>query len=346
MGTESRTPPADLKPEEWERALEENPESFAFFQAVRLLQRELSDKKMVGEFADPSEEVLRFTVNSGLGFPAGDIHDIRFDPDGPASMSVNFMGLVGHMGVLPMHYSLLIDHQAEAEGDPEAYRDFLDIFQHRMLSLFYKAWERSHFYVPFERGEEDQVTARLLDLIGLGSGDLRRNVHVRAETLLFYCGLLGMRQRSAASLEQLLEDFFGVSAEVSQFQGGWYRLSESSQCKIDDEGDLDGGLGEGTVIGDEIWDPQAKVRIRIGPLARKQYDDFLPGGTAYEALREMTQFFSDGQFDFEVQLILDRNDVPSVVLGSEERGLPPLGWSTWLGTKPRSHHADETILSI
>jgi len=347
MGTESRTPPPGLTAEEWERALEGDPQSFAFFQAVRLLQRELSDRRKIGEFADPSEEAVRFSVNSGLGFPVGDIHDIRFSPDGPPKMSVNFMGLIGHMGVLPMHYSLLVDHQAEAEGDPEAYKDFLDIFQHRMLSLFYTAWERARFYVPFERGEDDKISARLLDLLGLGSADLRHSAHVRTETLLFYCGLLGMHQRSAVSLEQLLEDFFGIPAEVTQFQGKWYSLSESSQCRIDDdEGVAAGGLGEGTVVGDEVWDPQALVRIRLGPLSREQYDDFLPGGTAYETLQEITRFFSDGQFDFEVQLILNRDEVPGVVLGSDEKGLPPLGWSTWLSTKARPEHGDETILSI
>jgi type VI secretion system protein ImpH len=346
MGTESRTPPPDLTQEDWRKALEENPAAFTFFQAVRLLQRGLPPERMLGESADPSEEVVRFTVNSSLGFPAGDLHDLLLDSEGRARISVNFMGLVGHMGVLPTHYSLLIDHQAEAEGDPDAFRDFLDIFQHRIISLFYKAWERSHFFVPFERGEKDKVSARLLDLMGLGTGGLPAMMKAPAETLLFYAGLLGMTQRSSVAFEQFLTDYFGVPVEVEQFRGGWYRLSESSQCKIDDEAGLSGGLGHGTVVGDEIWDPQAKVRIRIGPLTRSEYNDFLPGGSAHKTLKEMTRFFSDDQFDFEVQLVLAREDVPGVVLGSEERAQPPLGWCTWLRTEPLMRDADETILLI
>ncbi len=346
MGAESRTPPSGIERTEWEKALEENPGAFSFFQAVRLLQRELPPGSRVGEFAHPAEEPLRFTVNSSLGFPVGDIHRIRPGEEGPATMSVNFMGLVGHMGVLPMHYTLLIDQQAEAEGDPEAYRDFLDIFQHRMISLFYQAWERSHFYVPVERGDEDRISAHLADLMGLGLEELETGVRDRIQSLLFYCGLMGLRQRSGVAFEQLLEDYFDVPVQVEQFRGGWYRLSESSQCRIDDEEGMGGGLGEATVVGDEIWDPQAKVRICIGPLSRDRYDGFLPGGLAHQALREMTRFFSDGQYDFEVQLILEKDDVPGVVLGSEEKGLPPLGWSTWLRTRSAERHADETILSI
>ncbi len=346
MGTESRIPPPDLTPEAWEEALNEAPESFSFFQAVRLLHRRLQDRKGVGEFADPSEEVIRFSVNPSLAFPAGEIQDIRLDPEGQADMMVNFLGLVGHMGVLPMQYTLLIDDQAAKEGDPDGFREFLDIFHHRIISLFYKAWERSHFYVPFERGEDDPLSQRLMDLIGLGTEDLRGRMSIRDEALLFYSGLLGSRHRSAVALERLLEDYFQVPVEVVQFKGGWYGLSLDSQCRIDDDEESGGGLGEGLAVGDEIWDPQARVQLKIGPLRRNEYDDFLPGGSSYTALKGITQFFGDGQFDFEVQLILHREDVPGIVLGADEEKTPPLGWCTWIRTQPFSRHADETTFPI
>jgi len=346
MGTESRIPTPDLTPEAWEDALNEAPESFGFFQAVRLLHRRLQDRKGVGEFADPSEEVIRFSVNPSLAFPAGEIQNIRFDPEGQADMMVNFLGLVGHMGVLPMQYTLLIDDQAAKEGDPDGFREFLDIFQHRIISLFYKAWERSHFYVPFERGEEDPLSQRLMDLIGLGTEDLRSRMSIRDEALLFYSGLLGSRHRNAVALERLLEDYFQVPVEVVQFKGGWYGLSHDSQCRIDDDEELGGGLGEGLAVGDEIWDPQARVQLKIGPLRRNEYDDFLPGGRSHTALKGITQFFGDGQFDFEVQLILHREDVPGIVLGADEEEAPPLGWCTWIRTQPFSRDADETTFPI
>ena len=346
MGTESRIPPPDLTSEAWEDALNEAPESFGFFQAVRLLHRRLQDHKGVGEFADPSEEVIRFSVNPSLAFPAGEIQGIRFDPEGQADMMVNFLGLVGHMGVLPMQYTLLIDDQAAREGDPDGFREFLDIFQHRIISLFYKAWERSHFYVPFERGEDDPLSQRLMDLIGLGTEDLRSRMSIRDDALLFYSGLLGSRHRNAIALERLLEDYFQVPVKVVQFKGGWYGLSHDSQCRIDDDEELGGGLGEGLAVGDEIWDPQARVQLKIGPLRRDEYDGFLPGGSSYTALKGITQFFGDGQFDFEVQLILHREDVPGIVLGAEEEEAPPLGWCTWIRTQPFSRDADETTFPI
>jgi type VI secretion system protein ImpH len=300
----------------------------------------------IGEFNDPSREVVRFSANPSLAFPAGEIQDLREDPEGPSRMMVNFLGLVGHMGVLPVPYSLLLDEQAAREGDPDALRDFLDIFHHRLLSLFYRAWERAHFYVPFERGEDDHLSRRLLDLIGLGSQELRSRMGIQDRALLFYAGLLGSRHRSAVALQRLLEDYFEAPVEVHQFRGGWYGLSRDSQCRVDDEEGLGGGLGEGLAVGDEIWDPQARVQIRIGPLRREEYDEFLPGGRSHTALKGITQFFGDGQFDFEVQLSLHRDDVPGIVLGTDGEDAPPLGWCTWIRTRPFDRDADETTFPI
>lgn len=326
-------------------ALRADPQSFAFFQAVRMLQRQYPERRKVGDFSRPGDEVARFSVNPSLAFAAGEIQELEINDERPSEMEVNFMGLVGNQGVLPTHYSLLV---REERGDLRPLTDFLNIFQHRMLSLFYRAWESARFFVPFERREPDSLSQRLLDLIGLGNKELRQRMRLRDESFLFYCGLLGMRQRGATALQQILEDYFQVPVSIEQFVGGWYGLSESSQCRVDDEPRLNEvGLGEGTVVGDEIWDPQARVRIRVGPLERERYNEFLPGASAHVALESITRFFSDGQFDFDVQLVLAKDDVPGVVLGEEaESEELPLGWCTWIRTRPFVRDADETTLAL
>jgi type VI secretion system protein ImpH len=341
MATEGRIQNAGVEPKGVETDLREDPHSFSFFQMVRLLQRLRPGRQRVGDFGRPEDEVVRFSVNPSLGFAAGEVQDLHFDEQGPgeasgpADMEVNFMGLVGNQGVLPAHYSLLVREERKQDNRPLT--DFLNIFQHRMLSLFYRAWERSRFYVPFERGETDRVSSHLLDLVGLGNERLRKRMQVRDEALLFYCGLLGMKQRGAIALEQVLSDYFQVPVEVQQFLGGWYGLSEASQCRVDDEPAENGfGLGEGTVIGSEVWDPQARVRIRVGPL-----------GSAYRALRSITRFFGDDQFDFEVQLVLSKEEVPGVVLRPEtDAQALPLGWCSWIRTGPLERDADQTTLSL
>lgn len=345
MAAEGRTETAPVGSPDLEEAVRGAAYSFDFGQAVRVLRRLHPDRRGVGGFAHPSDEVIRFSSNPSLAFPAGEVQDMIREPDTPDRMEVNFMGLVGNVGVLPLHYSKLVQAQERA-GRP-ALRRFLDIFQHRLVSFFYRAWEITRFFVPFERGEGDPVSARLLELIGLGSPTLRNRMKVPDRDLLFYAGLLGMQQRNAMAMQRIIEDYFQVPADVVQFVGGWYPISSDSLCRLDDDGDdLSAGLGQHTVIGDEIWDPQARVRLRIGPLSRERYDEFLPGGKDHEALTAIADFFGGGEFEFELQLVLAGEDVPPVVLGGEGAESTPLGWCTWMRTRPFERDADETTLTL
>ena len=334
---------ASLGQPELKAHLQESPTSFEFFQAVRVLERLLPDRGPVGTFLRPSEEVVRFTVNPDTSFPASEIQTLQVEDGHPARMGVNFMGLTGPEGVLPYCYSLLISERIR-ERDT-APRDFLDIFHHRIISLFYRAWEKYRFAVSYERDQQDRLTQHLKDLVGLGEPGLQDRLGIRDDAVLFYTGLLGPQQRSAAALEHLIGDYFGVPASVEQFIGGWYPLSATTECTLGDEGDPSEQLGWGAVAGEEVWDPQARVRLRLGPLTRSQYEDFLPFGSAYDPLRTLTRFFCGDQFDFEVQLILARDEVPPVILGDEGPG-SPLSWCTWMRSQPFSRNADDTILTL
>ncbi|MBA4156218.1 MAG: type VI secretion system baseplate subunit TssG [Gemmatimonadetes bacterium] len=323
-----------------ERALRREPTSFGFFQAVRLLERRRRDRAPVGHYADPADEVVRFSVNPAISFPPSEIHRLELPTEGPARMSVNFLGLTGPQSVLPYHYSLLVAERLRARDG--ALASFLDLFHHRMLSLFYRAWERHQVAVAYEKGE-DPLRAHLLDLVGMGLESQQELLDVPDDVLAFYTGLLGPQPRSALALEQLLAAFFEVPVEIQQFVGGWYPLAKEDQCAVGAELGASTQLGLGAVVGDEIWDHQMRVRIRLGPLNRTQFDGFLPTGSAHEPLRALVRFFSHDQFDFEIQLVLARDDVPGCVLGTGEQ---PLGWGTWIRTTGLARDADETILSL
>lgn len=325
--------------------LEERATAFDFFQAVRILERLRPDRARVGEFVDPAREVVRFGVNPSIGFPPSDIHALDMgDGAKPARMTVNFMGLIGPAGVLPYEYSLLALERRRARDG--ALLAFFDLFHHRAISLFYRAWRKYRFTVAYEQGDEDPITAHTLDLVGVGLENYRERLPFPDDALAFYAGLLALQPRGAAALELLIQDFFDVPAEVQQFIGGWYALPERDQCELGGE-ELSSVLGRGAVVGDEIWDQQARVRIRIGPLPRSRFQQFLPDGEAYDKLKALVKFFAHDQFDFELQLVLAKDDVPGLVLGEEDDTAPTrLGWSTWLRTQPRDTEADETVLAL
>lgn len=344
MATSSRaSDPAVAKSPVAER-LRNEPYLFEFFQAVHLLERFLPGKVAVGKFAPPSAEVARFQVNSTLAFPASEIQALTWPEQGPVEMKVNFMGLTGPEGVLPLNCTLLLMERARA-ADYSAV-DLFDIFNHRLISLFYQAWEKYRFWIAYERRDRDQFSHHLLDLIGLGTAGLQDKQAVPDDSLLYYSGLLAQHPRSAVALEQILADYFEVPVEVEQFGGGWYRLDRNTQCNLDERNSYSEQLGVGAIAGDEVWDQTARVRIRIGPLSLAQYKEFLPTGSAFEPLRALTRFFSNDEFDFEIQLILNRHEVPPCELGPDGETAPRLGWTTWARTKEMTADVADTVLQL
>ena len=317
MDAAGRAEDIDLNSSTLDEILREDACSFEFFQAVTLLKRLRLGRQAVGRFSNPEDEAVHFSVNNQLAFPASQIQEIDYSDDAPATMKVNFMGLTGPMGVLPYCYSELILEQLRAKD--ATLPDFFDIFNHRAISFFYRAWEKHRFPVTYRLGDEDRFTHHLLDLIGLGTPGLQERQAVPDDALLHYVGLLGKQSRSASALEAILRDYFEVPVEIEQFTGAWYRLDRKTQCCMEDQDTASEQLGRGAVVGDEIWDQQSSVRIKLGPMGLDRYCDFLPDGSAYEPLRAITGFFSNGEFDFEAQLVLDRKEVPLARLASRVR---------------------------
>jgi type VI secretion system protein ImpH len=329
------------------------PYCFEFFQAVRLLQLFYPNRANVGFFQAPQTETVHFGVRPSLSFPPSELYSLGTEgetagpPEAgspPPMMRVNFMGLVGPLGQLPLYYTELVAERASVRD--RTLRDFLDIFHHRAISLFYRAWEKYRFAVPYERGEEDKFSSYLLSIVGLGSPSLQRRQLLSDHEYLYYGGLLAQQPRSAEGLELMLQDYFGVSVKVEQFLGAWYRLADDAQCNLNDEDTDSQQLGFGTVVGDEIWDPQSHSRIVIGPLTLKQYLDFLPTGTAFKPLRNMVRFYAGDEVDFEAQLILRKEETPPCQLGGEDGPGPQLGWLSWAKTSPLEADPGQTVLQL
>jgi len=334
--------PVDLS--EVEELLRSEPYRFEFFQAIRLLERMAPARKPLGRFTNPADEVARLGAFPSLSFPASEIQSIDWPEGKPPLLAVNFMGVTGPQGPLPHFYTTLI--LARLRSGDRTLRDFLDLFHHRMLSFFYQAWEKYRFAVSYERGERDRFSHHLLDLIGLGTLGLQERLAVPDDAFLFFAGILGQRPHSAHALELLLNDYFEVPCEVIQLVGGWFRLDATTECCIGERSTPSEQLGLGAVVGDEVWNQQASARIRIGPLDLENYLDFLPNGSAYKPLRSLLRFWTNEEIDFEVQLILAREEVPRCQLGGEGDSAPQLGWVTWMKSKPMERHPEETIFNV
>jgi type VI secretion system protein ImpH len=342
MATPGR--PEDIDVARWPIAgmLDSEPYRFEFFQAVRLLSRMYPNRGVAGRFNNPADEVVRFGAHPDASFPASEVQALDRSQV-PAVMRVNFMGLTGPLGILPLPYTSLVRERLREKDS--SMRDFFDIFNHRIISLFCLAFEKYRFSIPYERGERDRFSHHVLALIGLGTPGLQDRQEVPDDSLLFYSGLLSMHTRSAVALRQVLIDYYNVPVEIEQFVGVWRPVETDSQCSFTEENSYSERLGFGAIVGDEIWDQQSRVRICLGPLTLAQYLDFLPGGDAARHIRALTSFFAGSEYDMELQLILKRSEVPRCELSPAGQG-PQLGWTSWVKNGDFTRDPGETILEL
>jgi len=335
MATQSRPTNPPLAHE-----LFDEPYRFGFFQAVRLLERIYAAHLPVGQDADVKREVVRFRTRQTLLFPACEIHELtaQTEPDGaPPEMMVSFLGLTGPLGALPHQYTELVMDRAR-------YRDtalwsFLDIFNHRLLSLFYRVWEKYHFPIAYERTGEDQFTAYLFDLIGIGTNGLRDRLSLKDQALLFYGGLIAQRPHSATAVAAIVGDYFGVPAELTQFAGEWLHLGDN----VTRLGSANSQLGLSTIAGSKVWSDQSKFAVRLGPMSLKRFKDFVPTGPGFQPVTELVRLLVGLEFEFDVQLVLAKDEVPFCVPGDYVTG-PRLGWTSWLKTLDFTNDDDQVVL--
>jgi type VI secretion system protein ImpH len=328
--------------------LEQHPGEYRFYQAAWLLEAAASPAAAVGRFTEPAKEAVRFCVEPSLAFPPREVQKVDRSAS-PPRLTTPVLALTGPNGALPLVYTDFLEERQRARD--YAARDFFDLFHHRLLSLYYRTWLKFQMPSSLETGAAGPFEGALASLAGLATPGLRDRLRVADLAVLFYSGLLGPQARSAIALESLIGDYFNVPVEVEPLSGGWYLLSEETACSLDepDFGELgdSGTLGFGALVGQEYWDPNSCVRIRLGPLSAQQYRRFLPGSPEFRELRELTRFFARGEVDFVVQLVLEREHVGACVLGDDSPAATQLGWTTWMKSGPRfDRDPDDTTIEL
>ena len=307
--------------------------AFSFFEAVHLLELLLPKKKPLGQTLVPDEEAVRFSVKPGLAFPPCDISGMKLlDEEGPVEMEIPFMGLIGPSGVLPHWYNeLAMERIRQKDFSLTA---FLDMFHHRLISLFYLAWGKYRFLENYLPGAKDRHSQCLLSLMGLGTKGLSGRTGLPEESLIFFSGLLTRPVPSAVAIEDAVEYFSGTAVEVEQFIDRVVSFGAEEQTQI---GSANAQLGVDAVVGSTAWESQTKFRVCLGPMDYTQFLRLLPSGKRLGSLFSLVRYMAGIEYEFEIRLILKPEEVPSCVLGAKTPGASRLGWTTWVKTPGFTH---------
>lgn len=317
------------------RTLEERPYEHDFFHTLRSIECMHPGMPRLGHALRPKDEPVRLSQTPALSFAPAALSAFVPAADGrPPRLEVHFFGLLGPNGPLPLHLTDYARERLLRAGDATFPR-FLDIFHHRFLALFYRAWAQAQPTVSLDRPEDDRFSIYLGALVGLGSPGLRRRDAAGDHAKLYYSGLLARQVRNRDGLEALLAGYFRIAVRVEQFVGHWMHVRIEDRTRLG-AGNDSARLGAGVVLGDRVWDRQHKFRLHLGPLTLAQYEGLLPGGKALAKLVVLVRQYLCLELDWDVRLVLTQAEVPELRPGRYGR----LGWTTWLG-KPLEQNVQD-----
>jgi len=322
-----------------ENALRDHPEAFEFFEAARRLECAFPEWPRLGHSAKPADDFVRLCQTPSLAFAPKMID--RYQPGGagkPARMHGLFFGLFGPNAPLPLHlteYAL----DRELNSKDTTFKAFANIFHHRMMSLFYRAWADSQPTVQYDRPAEDRFRLYMGAMVGLATPNLGDRDALPDQFKHFFAGRLLQQTRNAEGLKGLLERFFRIPVSVVEFVAEWMRLPSSSYLRLGASSEV-AALGLTAVAGEYVWGSQQRFRLRLGPLNQSEFNNFLPGGEALKQLIAAVKFYVGEEKAWDVQLVLNKNDVPATTLGRNGR----MGLTTWMGRPHQETDADQVVL--
>lgn len=298
------------------------PTDMDFYQAVYAIEKQLSTEQKhwhgVGRDSFPRDELIRFKSVQNLGFPGSAITAIEEKPHKDAdvkafNMMVSFFGLTGPSGVLPIHYSELVIERLK-QKDPTM-RDFFDLFNHRLISLFYRAWEKYRFACHYQGTKDNSDTFSYV---------MQQLTGQQSNSGLFYGGFYTKNIRSAQQLSLQLSHLLSAEVDVVPLTGRWIHLSKTEQSRFAGKGQPQGQyaqLGHSSLLGSKVWDISSVVELSI-QAKPDVIQSLLPGQPGYIRMQQLLSDFLEPAIQCRVRLHAKIADLPGINLqGKSQLGM-------------------------
>ena len=320
--------------------LQEDAPKFDFFQALRMVECATPDQPKIGHSVRLTEDAIRFGQEPSLAFAPSTLADVEPGENGrPWRMNVRFLGLFGPDGPLPLHLTEFATQRENHEKDI-TFRRFLDVFHHRMLSLFYRAWSSAQPAVNFDRPDEDRFSMYVGSTFGLGNQEVRSRDDMPDLAKLYYGGRLACQAKNPDGLRAMLSDFFRLPTDIEEFVGKWTEIPESFRCYLG-KSQTAASLGKCATIGSHVWDCQQKFRITMGPMNWDDYLRLLPSGSGFQRLSSIVKNYIGEELMWDLNLILQREEIPAANVGMGAT----LGRSSWISKDAIRKDASDLVLT-
>lgn len=318
--------------------------SFNFFKAVHLLEGYGGDKAL-GKKLSPGDDPVRFRVKPGFAFPASDILALQNGNKNPDPvMTVNFMGLIGPQGVLPHWYNAYA--QESNHKKDFAFTDFLDLFHHRILSLFYLAWKKYRLSENYRPDGSDAISESLAGFIGMGDQVQKADpdfVKISKRRLIYFAGLTSRNVPTPSAIETIIANATGVPVHVKQFVERMIPLHEHDRTCL---GKANSTLNKDALCGARVRDASSFFTVELGPMSWKKYVAFQPRSRNLTMVRKLITYIAGLEYEFDIHLILKGREIPSLQLGGGKKGNPILGRTILLKRADKAYQKNVVVKEI
>ena len=258
----------------------------------------------------------------------------------PGRLAQRFFGLLGPQGPMPLHFTEFVLERQKRKRDPTFGR-FLNLFNHRMVSLFYRAWANNEPTVSFDRPATDRFADYVASLQGLGMASLKQRDGIPDQIKYHFCGHFASLSKTPEGLQAVIAGYFGVSCSINEFVGRWSAMPARERFRLGVEPDT-GSLGSSALLGSMVWSVDQTLQLRLGPLDYSDYCSFLPGSRRLEQLAGVVRNYVGDEFAWDVLLVLRQPEVPSFRLN----GSSHLGWTSYLGERAWLGDADDLEIKL
>ena len=278
------------------------------------LLEQSQQKAPLGSTDSTAADAVRFRPHPGMGFPVSELKNVERDvdnPDAPPTVRTTFLGLYGVDSPLPTAY---LDYITQRHDGHDAVMAFLDIFNHRFITQYYRIWRKYNYPASFEAGAVDDISRCLLGLIGLGIPGSENHIATPVSRFLALLSVLRLPTRTADGVTALL----GLLAPQTKatvvphdpqpvILPAPVGLSKNSRISLKTR----------TLLGRTGTDVNSQLLLKLYTEDAAEARGWLPGGQLHSDLLVLLRVYLGWRCQARLQLTLPVSLLPAARLGKQ-----------------------------